>query len=148
MKTKTKALIMTSLLAFTILIARLHGINEEIKDENRQKLLEEIRVEKQQREAERKLAMSEVASNLKSNPKEAVKTAINNMTSYSDLVKMLGEPDEIDRRINGADLAVWNIGDITVHVSEKRDGTTDVYAFEGVVKNNIARREFNRMLLN
>lgn len=149
MKTGTKVLIITSLLAFIVFIVRLHGINEEIKNEEREQRLEEIRIENERREAERQAVISEVVSTLNSNPREAIESAINIMTSYSDLVRMLGTPDKIDRRINGADLAVWRIDGLTIFMSESRKGTTDVYAFEGYdVKTKFVERTFNRMLLD
>ena len=117
---------------------------QETKDESYEQIQERIEEQKKERQE----TLTEIKSMLSSNPRQAVASAISNMTNYSDLVTVLGEPDTIDRRVNGVDLAVWHIGDITVHVSERKDGTTEVYAFEGQVSNNIARKTFNRMLLN
>ena len=71
------------------------------------------------------------------------------MTDYNDLVKMLGETDKIDRRINGAGLGVWRIDELTIFMSESRKGTTEVYAFDGYdVKTKFIERTFNKMLID
>lgn len=140
------------LILFTILSITLTGCNQpdrEIVAEPEIKVEKsDYQKEKEQIEVQRKEALQEAKLLLSSDSKKAIEQAICNMNSYSDLVSVLGEPDKVERRVNGADLAVWRIDGVTIHISERKNGTTSVYAFEGKVSENIASKTFKRMLLN
>lgn len=115
---------------------------KEYEAEQRQAELQAKKVQ-EERQAQR----NQVVSLLSTDTEQALTSAINCMSSYADLVAMLGQPDNLRRSINGADLATWRFGDYRLFVSEKRKGETDVYAFKGNVRNIFAKRTFSRMLI-
>ena len=140
-------------------------IEEQAREAKYKKILEEFRAEQKEKEqeiseeererqrekarAEREEYRQQIRSVLKSDPARGVKMAINNMYGYSDLVSMIGRPNKIDYYINDTQLAVWHIDDVTVHVSETKQGTTNVYAFTGnSVSNKIASKDFYYHLIN